>query len=86
MNALIAYGFIDSPVAKCAQARTINIFAHFPDGSKELVDVAIRDVRGFFVGGGDFTGADGLIARVTKRNIGSKRRPEFCLAASKSYP
>jgi hypothetical protein len=80
-------GVVGSENDKCVAGRKVKVFAvsDLPEkrggsGTKTLVDVATTSKGGGWGARGDFTGAEGVQAKVTKKNIGSNGHRHICEA------
>ena len=81
----IVYGLVDSSKQQCIANRTVKIFATSPVSTTQ-VDTARTSNRGAWAGRGDFSGAGGVKAVVTRKEFGRPHHRKVCKSASDLFP
>jgi hypothetical protein len=78
-------GIVSSHNPKCVAHRTIKVFAHHADSPPTLIDTSYSSNSGYWGAGGNFSDADGAIARMAAKTFGPKGHRRTCAASSDTF-
>jgi hypothetical protein len=75
-------GHVKSSGRLCSLFRTVKLFAHYPDGSTQLLDIDLTSVRGAWATKADLDGADRVKAKAIRESFRVHHHRKVCKAAA----